>query len=538
MGSPVLAIAWSTWRRHRRGIRLAAATLAGVAVAYPLLFSVVRTPGVVIVSSLPPVLVLGYFMNVLLFTNEVGDLASGYQRRLYVLPVRTVTLVTWPMLFGAAGVALLWIAFRLIYERSGWRPPVLIPALSLAALMCWLQALAWSPFAHRLARIILAGTLLPSLAAPVVWLWRMHSASPGQIAWLLSGYCGAAYILALAGVSRDRCGHLSLINWRSDQRGAGWMWRERARPYGSPAAAQFAYEWRSHGLMLPGFAGGLVAASLLTMSVLARPGTHMAVAGVALLVPLMLSSSLGGNISHTMTGLRRGSTFLMTRPMTSADLAVAKFRMAFASVLLTWAVVIGLAVLYVAVAGVGSDVAELGRSWLERLPGWKGGALALLAVIAVPILTWKQFTNCLILRLAGRTWLVTVAEFAKAAVILLVVAVGLWFVANPDALARFQAALPASLPWLIGGAVIVKACVAAWAWRVLLSRRLVEARTVRALLCGWFVASTCVAGLIAFVLPPEQAGGMRPLVLPAVLAWMPLNRFALAPLALEQARRQ
>jgi hypothetical protein len=264
----------------------------------------------------------------------------------------------------------------------------------------------------------------------------------------------------------------------------------------------------------------------------------MGVLGAALLVPLLLAGSLGANLSRTASGLRRGSAFLMTRPMTSSGLAFAKFRMAFHSVLLTWGLVGVLTLLFVAATGLTAELVEVGRRCCESFPGWKGAAIGLLAVVAVPILTWKQFTGSLILRLSGRAWLIAVAELTKAAGILLAIGAGLWLYGHPDAVVRLRAALPSALQWLIGVLLAVKGCVAVWACRALLSRDLMGPRTVAVLVCGWFVAGVCLSGLIALVLPPRQLADAWPFLLPGVLAWVPLNRFALAPLALEHARHE
>ena len=71
-------------------------------------------------------------MNALLFVEDVGNLSSGYPRRMFSLPVPARTLVIWPMLYGSATVALLWVATAyLVYRpwdsasrcscrRSGW----------------------------------------------------------------------------------------------------------------------------------------------------------------------------------------------------------------------------------------------------------------------------------------------------------------------------------------------------------------------------------------------------------------------------------
>ena len=69
------------------------------------------------------------------------------------LPVRTRTLVFWPMLFASASGGLLWVGDALlIYRPAGYQLPVLVPALGLAGFMAWAQAVAWMPFRNFMLR--------------------------------------------------------------------------------------------------------------------------------------------------------------------------------------------------------------------------------------------------------------------------------------------------------------------------------------------------------------------------------------------------
>ena len=122
------------------------------------------------------IIVIAYFMNILLFANSVGSMASTYPRRMYSLPVSSRTLVAWPMLYGGGVVALLWVAGAcLVYRPSGFQTPILLPALGLAATLVWLQAFAWSPIGNPLLKLYIPLTFTPLLlAVPVrmLWLWQ------------------------------------------------------------------------------------------------------------------------------------------------------------------------------------------------------------------------------------------------------------------------------------------------------------------------------------------------------------------------------
>ena len=85
--------------------------------------------------------------------------------------MRTHTLVFWPMLYGWIVAGLLWLATAgLIYRSSGFQMPLLLPALGMATLMVWVQALSWLPLPYSWLRDTITIAILGALAALPVWL--------------------------------------------------------------------------------------------------------------------------------------------------------------------------------------------------------------------------------------------------------------------------------------------------------------------------------------------------------------------------------
>ena len=103
-----------------------------------------------------PVMIFAYVANLLLYTDEVGSMTSGYPRRMYTLPVTTATLVFWPMLFAAVAVVSLWFIVALLVYRPRrlsirrW----FCHALALAVGVAWCQAIGWSPVKSQLVRVL------------------------------------------------------------------------------------------------------------------------------------------------------------------------------------------------------------------------------------------------------------------------------------------------------------------------------------------------------------------------------------------------
>src|SRR5437764_1367848 len=74
-------------------------------------------------------------------------------RRMLTLPVTTGTLAFWPLLITVVTAVALWLAISvLIYQRGGYRPPLVLPALALAVCIAWIQTICWLPIRSPLIR--------------------------------------------------------------------------------------------------------------------------------------------------------------------------------------------------------------------------------------------------------------------------------------------------------------------------------------------------------------------------------------------------
>jgi hypothetical protein len=536
MRGPAFAIPWGVWSRHRWAFLASAGTLLAMAVAYPLLFARVSEPAAVLASVLPPVVVFGFLMNALLFVDDYGSVAAGYPRRMLALPVSTNTLVAWPMLYGTVVMALLWLAAGLVYRVSGFETPLLLPALGLAAVLAWMQAVSWSPISPPWMQLVLAVALLTVLGAPPLWLLATERAAESTVAILLAGYLAAAFVVARAGVARARHGG----EWQLPLRVPlpRWFGRQatRRQPFRSAARAQLWYEWRSHGLSLPLLAGTQIV--LFQGYFLFQRDVDLRTAATLLLmIPMLMAGTMGVNLARMgpfWVPANKSFPFAATRPMNSGALIAAKFRMAALSVLLTWAVGIGATLLLIVVSG---RVGTAARWWGEALggyPAWKASAILALGAVVVPAMTWRMATDGVIPGLTGRSWVASLVAVLQCALFLGGGGGWLWLVGHPDDRQRFLAALP----WLVVSAAAVKAAVSAWAFRANLARGLMTPAALCAVLAGWLLLVACTVGLVALLAPAEGLPVSWPIVLLGIATFTPLARFALAPLALDWNRHR
>jgi hypothetical protein len=551
MSSPVLAIASSVWSRHRIGFIVAAVILAVLAVIFPFLVAITPAGAMALVSLAPLVGISAFVLNSLLFVEDAGSLTSRYPRYMLTLPVRTGTLVLWPMLFVSVGAGLLWVvAALLVYRPAGYHAPLFLPALSLAGLMAWAQALAWMPirvfWVREFTTIILA-MLLGCLGALPVWIMFTGAGSAVLVALVLLTYIAAAFVVGWAAVASDRQG----IDWRiwptqsnlARLIGPGRLARAK-RPFRSAFDAQLSYEWGCHGLILNGFVGVIQFVIWGVLLLRQGRGTPTWLALIFAILPIVLVTMIAATgpafgrfrpfWSH-QRGLAQTSTFIATRPMTSARLVAAKFRMAAASVIANWILAVAGTTCWLAVSDNHDNAQVLAREFFSRYPGGKGFAVIALTCILVPALSWRFLTGSLVPVLTGRRWVADGAVWLYLSFLAALGGCGVWLAkSEPDQLARLYSVIPL----LVLAIVLVKGATAVAGFHLALQRRLLSWRNIASLLGLWFVLTVCGIALAVLLGSTSAVPISLPILALGVAALVPLARFPLATLALDWNRHR
>jgi hypothetical protein len=548
MRTPALAIGWAIWCQHRRGLVACALALVVMAIADPILFALTRSPAVVITSTVPLAGVYFVILNSLLVVEDAGSLASRSPKHRFVLPVRTHTLVFWPMLYGWIAAGSLWLATAgLIHWSSGFQTPLLLPALGMATLMVWMQAVSWLPIPNIWLRDTMTIVVLGPLAGLPVWLTYSDLTSPALVAALLIGYSAMAYPLGLIAVGSDRRGEVWRVVPGSTNREESATTSKPSqgrRPFRSAGEAQFWFEWRCHGLVLPGLVGllSLVYTLLLTEIALTAPRPFNPNFFMILTMPVLMPVFLAGSVGRAIGQLtppfgvnsRRFITFVLIRPMTSGGMVGAKLRMATLSVLLTWAAVAVAAALWMATAGRALGVMDLARGFFQPYANPKGLAFMLLGATLFVAVTWKQLTSGFACALSGRRWIAGIVALAHLAIVMGLVAAGFWLVNHPEVLPR----IVSILPYLVACAAILKGAVAIVTFWAALRGGLITWSTVGSVLAVWLVLSACAFACVPLESSAPPPAISKPILLLCILVFMPLSRFALAPLALDWNRHR
>jgi hypothetical protein len=542
---PSLAIAWMLWRRHRWSLL----GVLGYVLAAGVLTMVLQwqdpTPqtaaSVVLFATIPLTVAVCCLVAVFSYGFEVDVSArdSCFPPGQFTLPVRTLALAGWPMVYGAAAAALLWLVVAASLLRPwlglvGLRVPLWWPAVLAATYLAWVQALLWMPFGLPWLRGIVAVGLFAGLAT-VAQYAVIAGASEGALAALFAGLTAAGWAVGLVGVRRARRGDVP--NWEGLFAPLGRLRRRlRRQPFASAARAQAWFEWRRNGLSLPVGTALLVPFLFLPLAFETHGAFPTAnVVFGALGVPVFLAGLAGTTVSKGNPWVKDYygvSPFTATRPMSTAGLVAALLKTAARSTLTAWALVIAAALLALAVTGRLDEAAGWWRLGLRRYHPVELVAAVLAGVVLLVVWTWKRLVDSLLLGLTGREWVIKGGLFGGVIATFGVWILGLTLLAHPETHATVQAVLP----WLLAGLVLCRLLAAGWAVRAALRRGILTGRVVAVWATGWLLLALTLFSVAAWVVPAEW---VSPFYLAVGVVWcLPLAHLAAMPLALAWNRHR
>ncbi|HZN36638.1 MAG TPA: hypothetical protein VFB80_22565 [Pirellulaceae bacterium] len=539
MTSPGQAILWQIYWRARWGLAAAAAFLL-LAVALTHLLPRHWT----IQMDEMDVSAVGWFFGVsCLFANFIVMAAFSmssadarnltFTKHMFVLPVRTGTLVAWPMFSGCLTVAVIWLINAcFVFRASGIAAPLWFPAAAFALLLASFQALAWTPFAQRWLHIALTTVVLtsPILVLLVGLILNLQLSEP-MATCLLLGLIPIAYVAAVSGVGRARRGEA--YDWRAWGRFVESLakWRPAVtHPFRSIGTAQLWYECRAH-LIVPVFIACLMPC-LIFVPALAREDVALGwrlLAGL-LFVPLMVAGLAGGALGNLTDPISKSYTasFVLVRPISS--LSILRVKLATAAIMTgaIWLLFLGYISLLLTRPGFPQSIAQVASS----AGVWKAIGYPILALSLLVLLTWKNMVASLWVTLTGRKWVEQANSFGFIGLVFIGIGIGLWVGFHPE---LHQPAL-AAVPWLIGLLLVMKLAAAGLVVRGLVQSRLTGPAGAALMVAMWLAAVGSLCALALFLLPPEYAAPKN--VIPGIALFSPFSRLAGAPLALEWNRHR
>lgn len=541
MRSAAAAIAWEFRRRHRWGWM---ALLTYLAIIATIRLVILRGQSVgledaesfALVVVVPMTSTFLYFLGVFTF-GLTGDLAarqSMYPSRMFTLPVTTSALAGWPMLYGTATMAFLWLALRfLAVWPSGVEVPMIWPALLAASLLAWAQALTWMPYGLPGLRVIVTVLWLMVIEAIIMVALELKVREPAMLA-ILAPHVPLAYLAARVAVARARRGDVP--DWRGMFARRGGVATRRREHFPSPARAQAWFEWRLHGRSLPAMVGIVVPLELGLLFLFSEaPVIIFEVLLMVLLTPPFMAAFVAATVSRSNPHVRDSygvPALMATRPMTNAALIGAKLRATIRSTLAAWLLVFIAVPVAVRLSGTAPVVMGWIYDWMEVLGTPRAIVATLLGFAALMASTWKQLVQSLFIGLTGREWAVKASVFLMLALLAVIGPIANWI---HDEKSR-QAALWTALPWILAVLVALKFSAALWIAVRLDRSRLLSDRLLVGGAAAWCVAVLALHGLLAWLLPsilfPHHI-----LALVAILG-IPLARLSAAPLALAWNRHR
>ena len=548
MRGPTAALLWEIWRQHRSIV----AVIAGLTVAGRLV-DVLETRGQAgDIEPSPLTTLLGMVAFLLLFAvfnyteSSDGRGVGRFPRRLFTLPVTSLRLVAVPVLAGIVSIELLFLLWMEPLSRGGSASAPFVAVL-LAAFVVFHQASVWTLERTGSLRLLILGVIaisffvigiLPSFPPSPAPSWRTEATLGGFVA----GLAIVAFLLAWRHVARLRAGGAR----RAQQAGSlfGWIAEAsptRRRPFATPAAAHFWFEWRCSGIVLPMLVAGVVVGVIAPMSWLMRTdgGDTMRLLLAALATPIVLALPVGAAFSKPRFWSEDLAVlpFVAVRPLSAEDLVATKVKVAAASVVLSWLVLLLFVAVWMSLWANLESVSHLAIQ-LWAFHGRSAAAvlgIAALVVIAGMVLTWRFMVSRLWSGLSGRRplFIGSVACLALVAIAAIVFDAGRlpgWLLDDP---ARF-----APILWIAAAALIAKHWTAAYAWRG------VSPRYVRAYFIIWLAGTSALLtlgmvgwGIVRIYLPVDGDRLRSAAILVALMA-VPLARVGLATSGLARNRHR
>jgi hypothetical protein len=539
MYSPAQAILWQISWRARWGLFAAAAFLL-----LAILLSHLLPKHWTIQFDVSPVPAVGWFLGVSsVFVNimlvavfsmsgaDARDLT--FSKHMFVLPVRTSTLVAWPMLSGCLTVAAVWLLNAcLVFRSGGIAAPLWWPAAALALFLATFQALSWTPFVQRWLHVVwTAGVLMSPLFAILLGLIFDVRLSEPTGAAILVGLIPVAYVAALSGVGRARRG--DPYDWRAWGRFVEWIARRRpaaTHPFRSLSRAQLWYECRSQ-VIVPIFIACMMPCFLFVPAI-ERSNVELGwqLLGILLGAPLLVGMLAGGALGNLTDPLSKheAAAFVLVRPISTLSLIKGKLVLAAIVTAAIWILFLAYISLLLLRPGFPQSIARVAGS----AGAWKAVGFPVLVLALLIALTWENMVESFWVTLTGRKWVEVANSFGWLGLLFAGFGIGLWIYFHPE----LHTVALAAVPWLIGLLLVIKLTAATFVVRGLIHSRLAGPCGAGMMIAAWLAVVVALCGLALSLLPSEFAPATK--IVPGVALFVPFARLAGAPLALEWNRHR
>lgn len=450
---------------------------------------------------------------------------SAYPTYMLTLPVSDKWLVVVPMLFGSFTVAAV-LGFNMLLHITDKEHVQIAWMLNPAASVVCLQAITWSRIRGAWSKVVLGSIIVIGGIANTIGASLDHG---NQFALGSIGLSVLAFVFATLTFNRLRHGFpewISKITSRPWGRRASRM----SPPLRSPMQAQIALDWSRQGKTVPIFAF-ILAPTFLYFNVLREariaPYEHDGTMGISMLLLLALFSFCAGSTPRRGEIFRLDfglQPFIVTKPVSSTQMAWSKLIVAGISSLVSWLLVAALFIFWMLVPlqNNGAFLKIAGHRLSFDSP--QETVFFVTAFLITLVLLWNTQSALFTTEVSGKRWLSVIYLFGVTATIIL-------FLINHDIQHR-----EIWLPLLAALAIAAKLVIAGISAFRLVMRRETGWSQVIAIGSTW-VAVT-LALVIAFLLSAPEDMSDRGLVAACIVIFVPLARIFAAPLTLAMNRHQ
>jgi len=538
------AFAWEFGRRHRWGWVALGTYIPGLLVLR-LHALAAGTPmlsewgvGFAFAVVVPGTAALYWFIALFTYghTGNLSARQSLFPSRLFTLPVTNEALAAWPMLYGAAAIALLWVAVRLL---APWPPdlpitfPYVWPGLLAMVLLAWAQPIIWA--SYPLPGLRIAAAVLWLAAVEVASVFAMEErASEALMIAMLAPQLPLAYLAARRAVARARRGDAT--DWSGAFEWIGRALPRRGparRPFANAGSAQLWLEGRRYGRSLPSLVAILLPVELLLLwASRDSPALIFTILVIVALTPPFLASFTAVSVRKSGAGDDYGiGSFTATRPLSSAALVGARLRMAVWSTAAAWALVIVAAPAALVLSGTGVIVIDRAQRFAAVVGAPRAIVSGALVLATIGLTTWRQMVQSLYIGLTGRERLIKGSALATLCLVVVIGPLLDW--AWQSAMREWTWVV---LYWTLGVIVAARMVLASWIVTRLHRDRLLADRSCVVGAALWLGAVAVVYGVLLWLFSTPYAP--RFLLLLIATITVPLVRLSAAPLALAGNRHR
>jgi hypothetical protein len=552
MNSPLATLAWGIWRRGRRSTWLTLGCVTVCALTNLLIFErlgLTDASRAQFSTIFKLLMTLSFLFLIGIFNytefNSTKDW-NGFPYRLFVLPIRTWQLVALPMLLGLASAEALYFAWvKLVWTHAqipmqGWF------AVVLGAYVVFYQTTLWSLAGFRITRLValslggMSSSLIASLpffakSIPSRWL------SERLLIPVMVGLTFIAFLIAWAVIARQRCGgglRRNRLKMFCDL--VVNAMPRRSKDFASPAAAQFWFEWRRTGWLLPVCTALVIIAIITPMSLFSRDDPRYTndlltwLLGAAIVLAFVIGKGfIKCEFWSTNLSLPQ---FIAIRPLSADEFVIAKMKVAALSVVITSLLVLTFIGLWFSLWANTTQLQPHLAFFLRFHPhSWP--LILALYVVAFMVLLWRCLVSGLWAGLSGNFFCYAAsAGFQVVLLTLMLLADAIW----SDALNLEMEKHPKLvisvavrvIGWSLAVLIIAKIWFAAFTWGKMTSRR------TRQYLVIWSGFTLCFIALAILLHLPVDTERLSHLLLLAAFLIFPLARLGLASRALANNRHR